>query len=68
MSCLYSEVVIVVRKGDERDVAKVIELFELKIKYDIVSVDTSKDPGTAESLRILEKEKKLRVSRCVILF
>ena len=61
----FSEVTVIVRKGDEREIAKLNDLYDLKIGLDIVTANTADDPGTAESLHAIET--KIKVKLCNVI-
>ena len=48
---------VVVSEGVERDIVKLVEQYNLKLRLDIAIVKTSDDPGTADSLREIAASK-----------
>lgn len=55
-----------VSAGAEQSISKVVEQYSLKLNLDIATVNTSDDPGTADSLRHIAG--KIKVQKWNILF
>ncbi|KAG7163918.1 Translation initiation factor eIF-2B subunit gamma-like [Homarus americanus] len=62
----FSEVTVVVSGGEEQRMSKVVEQYGLKLNLDIAPVNTSHDPGTADSLRHIASKIKRSVDDVVI--
>nr|XP_045585087.1 translation initiation factor eIF-2B subunit gamma-like [Procambarus clarkii] len=62
----FSEVTVVVSVGEEQRMSKVVEQYGLKLNLDIAPVNTSHDPGTADSLRHVASKIKRSVDDIVI--
>nr|XP_053647059.1 translation initiation factor eIF-2B subunit gamma-like [Cherax quadricarinatus]XP_053647060.1 translation initiation factor eIF-2B subunit gamma-like [Cherax quadricarinatus]XP_053647061.1 translation initiation factor eIF-2B subunit gamma-like [Cherax quadricarinatus] len=62
----FSDVTVVVSEGEEQRMSKVVEQYNLKLNLDIASVNTSHDPGTADSLRHVASKIKWSIDDVVI--
>ncbi|KAK7076403.1 Eukaryotic translation initiation factor 2B, subunit 3 gamma, 58kDa [Halocaridina rubra] len=58
----FSEATVVVSKDVDQRMRKVVEQYGLKLNLDITTVNTSDDPGTADSLRHISAKIKVRHS------
>ncbi|XP_071548028.1 translation initiation factor eIF2B subunit gamma [Panulirus ornatus] len=62
----FSEVTVVVSIGEEQKMSKLVEQYGLKLNLDIAPVNTSHDPGTADSLRYIVSKIKRSVDDILI--
>ncbi|XP_027215464.1 translation initiation factor eIF2B subunit gamma isoform X3 [Penaeus vannamei] len=63
----FTEVTVVVSAGAEQSISKVVEQYSLKLNLDIATVNTSDDPGTADSLRHIAGKIKKSVDDVLII-
>ncbi|RXG51595.1 Translation initiation factor eIF-2B subunit gamma [Armadillidium vulgare] len=58
---------VIVNQESEGEIKKMPEVYDLKLRLDLAVVDTSEDPGTAESLKTIEHKIRRDAHEIVII-
>ncbi|KAL7634143.1 UNVERIFIED_CONTAM: hypothetical protein RMT77_015471 [Armadillidium vulgare] len=63
----FKEATVIVNQESEGEIKKMPEVYDLKLRLDLAVVDTSEDPGTAESLKTIEHKIRRDAHEIVII-